>query len=97
MLFDFSKKITTKNIINFKNREVVEKFGKNFVDVGLLEPTLVNSYDRQYFLNRDAEFRLTVDTNLNFMTSILCGCHPSPFRSRSVIVEIKFARGFFES
>ena len=53
---------------------VVDEVGKqppaavdsNIVKVGLIRPTLINSYRRSYFLSLDRKVRITVDTDVRF-------------------------------
>jgi hypothetical protein len=57
-----------------------------------LQPSLVNSYWRHYFLSADRRFRLTVDSNLQFAAACqAAGDGASHAHSaRTVVVELKF-------
>ncbi len=62
-----------------------------------LQPSLFNCYRRHYFLSRDRQFRLTVDSDLRFAG--ICGdtiapdqaAFPSVHNSNFVIIELKYA------
>ncbi|MEE9442818.1 MAG: VTC domain-containing protein [candidate division Zixibacteria bacterium] len=60
--------------------------------VGLLEPALLNSYQRKYYLSTDGKFRITIDTDMSF-TKI--GIFNNCFVNRSqnytdTILELKY-------
>ncbi len=57
-----------------------------------LEPFLLNSYRRKYFLSRDRKFRVTVDHNLTYYK---IGYHKNLFLNRSIdfnatVLELKY-------
>jgi hypothetical protein len=63
-----------------------------------LEPSLYNSYQRHYFVSRDARFRLTLDSQLRF-SSVPHARGPAScaFRPASaLVVELKYAPEFAE-
>ena len=63
-----------------------------------MEPALLNRYRRHYFLSRDGDFRLTVDSELQF-AGVKADGRPRAFSgaaSAVVIVELKFAPEFAE-
>jgi SPX domain protein involved in polyphosphate accumulation len=50
--------------LNPANKSITDK---GFVrELVLLEPTLINRYCRKYFLSADGNFRITLDSNINF-------------------------------
>lgn len=51
-------------------------------DLKLLSPTLINSYQRTYFLSADKRYRLTFDENLKYY-------HPRRFQNKQKCVEEK--------
>ncbi len=57
-----------------------------------VEPALFNRYQRHYFLSRDAKFRLTVDSGLQF-ARVKLNDRAAPFArppGPMVIIELKF-------
>ena len=64
-------------------------------ELAVLQPVLINRYRRRYFVSRDGNYRVTVDSELGYRR-VAAG--PSPFRSwigndGRVIVELKFGLG----
>lgn len=55
-------------------------------------PTIINQYQRQYFMTRDGKFRLTIDTDINYrkIASNYVGRDAHP--DNHIIVEIKFTK-----
>jgi len=50
--------------LNPANKGITDK---GFIrELVLLEPTLINRYCRKYFLSADGNFRITLDSNINF-------------------------------
>jgi hypothetical protein len=60
--------------------------------LGYLDPSLVNRYQRRYFLSADSHFRLTMDTGLECYGLSRTTGHlfPIPGAYPSVILELKF-------
>lgn len=57
-----------------------------------LQPTLLNSYSRTYFMSANGKFRVTVDFNQNFHQLIIGkSIIPYPHQIKEVIVELKYA------
>lgn len=59
-----------------------------------IEPALVNRYQRRYYESADHRFRLTVDSNLEFLAPNRAGSpvwQPVPGRPHDVIIELKYA------
>jgi hypothetical protein len=63
-----------------------------------LEPSLFSRYQRHYFLSRDAKFRLTVDSHLQFASASHNGWPPGfpSLAASPVIMELKFGHEFAE-
>jgi len=53
-------------------------------------PTIINHYQRQYFMTRDKKFRLTIDTDINYQKITSNYVSVDCLRERRIIVEIKF-------
>ncbi|RAP34053.1 hypothetical protein DID75_00315 [Candidatus Marinamargulisbacteria bacterium SCGC AG-410-N11] len=65
---DFNMLISSKNLVN-TNRKLLEADSlPNWVkEMSMfLQPTLFNSYKRQYYISKDKLFRITLDTQLTF-------------------------------
>ena len=60
---DFLSKSETLDVI--KNAASFEDSKKELV---LLAPTLINRYNRKYFLSADGHYRITLDSNINFFS-----------------------------
>jgi hypothetical protein len=63
--------------------------------LGTLQPTLLNRYERRYYLSADGDFRLTLDTGLEFHC---IGARANRFGERTrfrdrTIVELKYECG----
>ena len=54
---------------------------------------LFNSYNRRYFLSKNNETRITIDSSLNFYSPVT----KNIFEENNIIVEIKYFRDFNES
>lgn len=63
-----------------------------------LEPTLLNRYQRRYFLSRDGRLRLTVDSDLQFAGVQPDGWPTASFRCALpvIVIELKFGPEFAE-
>lgn len=57
-----------------------------------LQPSLINSYHRHYFLSADALFRLTIDKQIRFFTANNRNGWQNPYRNREVaiVIELKY-------
>ncbi len=53
-------------------------------------PTIINHYQRQYFMTRDKKFRLTIDTDINYQKITPNYVSADSLPERRIIVEIKF-------
>lgn len=65
------------------------------VDLQMLSPTLLNSYQRTYFQTADKKFRLTVDEDLTYyrITKPETYFHAKHIEKYSTIIELKYAPG----
>ncbi len=61
----------------------------NFLKV--LHPTLMNTYQRRYFLSFCGRFRVTVDFDQNFYNPNFMSFHRSQLQMNDVVVELKYA------
>lgn len=57
-----------------------------------LKPTLLNSYQRQYFQSVNKKYRVTIDSDLTYrkITSLLSISTPYPFKEMHTIIELKY-------
>jgi SPX domain protein involved in polyphosphate accumulation len=57
-----------------------------------LKPTLINSYQRQYFQSSNKEYRVTIDSDLTYrkITSLHSILTPYSFKELHTIVELKY-------
>lgn len=62
--FVLDKSFSKQHFVMLLNSESVPTDIKN--DMLAMQPTLLNSYVRKYFISADKKFRLTIDTNLQF-------------------------------
>lgn len=85
--FNLNPKIDINNYFKRKSK----KWGVNIINNNNLIPVLINRYHRKYFLSRDKNFRVTIDSNIeaspihqhtkfNFI----------PIYESSVILELKY-------
>lgn len=51
---------------NFKQIRTTSSHKDFISELDFLEPTLINRYYRKYFLSADTNFRITLDSNINF-------------------------------
>lgn len=59
--------------------------------LGILHPTLLNTYERRYFLSFCGKFRITVDYNQEFYNPNYSNYKRSRIGLRDVILELKYA------
>ena len=94
---DFNRKIATSHLLKFKSGVADDILQVSGVDLAFLKPTLINNYEREYYLTADENFRLTVDTNLQFYDinpfRIFSGM---PFQKDRIVVELKFSEDCYE-
>jgi hypothetical protein len=59
----------------------------------ILEPTLLNCYDRKYFLSSDKRFRLTLDSNMTYFKASKFGTKFLWKRSdqKNIVLELKYS------
>jgi len=58
-----------------------------------LYPTLLNSYERSYFITHGNKFRITIDWNMQFYKPLhKDGFHIFPCTKQSIILEVKYAQ-----
>ena len=62
-IFSESEVLNLINNATFANSASFESLKKELV---LLAPTLINRYNRKYFLSADGNYRLTLDSNISF-------------------------------
>ena len=55
-----------------------------------LEPNVMVSYDRTYYLSQDKMVRATVDRNLNYYSMATSRIEPVAERDSAIILEIKY-------
>ncbi len=57
-----------------------------------LKPTLINSYQRQYFQSFNKKYRITIDSELTYrkITTLFSISTPYPFKELHTIVELKY-------
>ncbi len=60
-------------------------------ETDLLEPTLLNRYERRYFLSGDKKFRATIDTRLTFHDIYGYAGSQRSFATPNTVVELKYA------
>jgi len=61
------------------------------IDAGLLQPALINSYTRHYYVSADGVFRLTVDHGIeNFMVQGRIKKLHTGIEGQSTIIELKY-------
>ncbi|MFL2765702.1 MAG: polyphosphate polymerase domain-containing protein [Paracoccaceae bacterium] len=94
---DFKKKIETSQLLKFEGGLRDNILQVSGVDLAFLKPTLLNNYEREYYLTADDNFRLTIDTNLQFFDinplRIFSGM---PFQQDRIVVELKFLEEYYE-
>ncbi len=61
-------------------------------DLGALHPTLLNTYERRYFLSFCGHYRITIDFNQQFFNpNYGCSYKQSGIAVKDVVVELKYA------
>jgi hypothetical protein len=56
-----------------------------------LEPNVIVSYDRTYYLSQDKLVRATIDRNLTYHSMANSSIEPIPAADHAIILEIKYA------
>lgn len=88
------------NKLGFKEHELIDSF--EFKELNReasqlesirsrnLEPNVIISYDRTYYLSQDRRVRATVDRNLTFYSMAGSILEPIPERDPAIILEVKY-------
>ena len=58
-----------------------------------LQPTLLNTYERRYFLSFCKRYRITIDFNQAFYNPNYISFERSELRLQDIVLELKYARG----
>ena len=85
--FQINKKIKKKYLIETINKTI----NKNKLNLGYIEPKLINRYKRKYYQSYDKKFRITIDTNLEFFKADeLITNFLNKYCFEHIILEIKY-------
>ena len=91
--FDLDENLRPTDLVNILMRsEIPDWLRARCID---LEPTLLNRYRRKYFKSADGDYRITVDTDLEYYRIDQCAnrFRESMIDEWMVIVELKYDRG----
>jgi len=87
--FELNSNSTFKNWHSLFERSDLPDLVLN--ELKTLVPTLVNSYERKYYLSNDTNFRFTIDFNMKFFNTKSNGYEMSSFEEKDkVIMELKY-------
>ncbi len=87
--FSLDENITSSHLQEIFTRSKIPQWTKNILKH--LHPSLINRYQREYFLSFDKQFRLTIDTELNYY-GIAANNNTllEHYTSQDIIVELKY-------
>ena len=88
---DIKKKFSTSDVLNLPIKKNEDNSVSGEIDLEFWEPTIINSYERDYFLSADKRFRITIDTKLEFFdVNPFKKNYSSPLDRDQIVLEIKF-------
>ena len=88
--FNLSKKFDFKELINsIKDSELPDSIMEKIKN---MEPSLLNSYIRKYFISSDKKSRITIDTNLEYFRITKLRISPIKFFDNKIIIELKYKK-----
>lgn len=92
--FDLSQ-LNLEDKYNFKkfHQEILDRLlsKKEYLMYSIFSskiPTLLNSYERDYFINREKDIRITIDSKLNFLSPIT----KQKYSENNIIIEAKYSK-----
>ena len=87
--FEITREFTFRTLVNaIENSTIPKEVGR---EVTSLNPVLLNSYSRKYFRSADGNFRITLDTDLVFLSiNRQKNAFLKRVRDPNVIVELKY-------
>lgn len=92
--------LNKENYFDYKRifNKIASSGGKDWLKLNtkLIRPTLMNNYERKYFLSNNGKFRITLDKNMNFYSINPYRNHIKTFEdSFTTILELKYEQQDF--